>query len=214
MPTVGHAYLQAGVYTVLLQVRHPTLGLRVMDFKTGDDGDGPRKAHLGKEGWRDLQLPLYVRLAWAGGAARPGDKVEAGYFLLDAEGKGWTPADFTAEEGSLDVLEGIDFYDDLFIEFNGDDVLPDLEIDSDVLGEYSGSGRDEELEMEGNTSAASETSERDGGWCKPEGTDKTVRKGKRKGKKSKDCLSSDNGIKKKPKVSLCIHVFIINHSLS
>ncbi|KAH0869030.1 hypothetical protein HID58_076052 [Brassica napus] len=108
--------------------------------------------------------------------------------------------DFTAEEGSLDVLEGIDFYDDLFIEFNGDDVLPDLEIDSDVLGEYSGSGRDEELEMEGNTSAASETSERDGGWCKPEGTDKTVRKGKRKGKKSKDCLSSDNGIKKKPKV--------------
>ncbi|CAF2091550.1 hypothetical protein BRARA_F03760 [Brassica rapa] len=108
--------------------------------------------------------------------------------------------DFTAEEGSLDVLEGIDFYDDLFIEFNGDDVLPDLEIDSDVLGEYSGSGRDEEQEMEGNTSAASETSERDGGWCKPEGTDKTVRKGKRKGKKTKDCLSNDNGIKKKPKV--------------
>ncbi|KAF8104431.1 hypothetical protein N665_0172s0062 [Sinapis alba] len=112
--------------------------------------------------------------------------------------------EFTTDEGSLDVLEGIDFYDDLFIEFDGDDVLPDLEIDSDVLGEYSGSGRDEEQEMEGNTSAASETSERDGGWCKPEGggaiTDKTVRKGKRKGKKSKDCLSNDTGIKKKPKV--------------
>lgn len=114
--------------------------------------------------------------------------------------------DFTAAEGSLDVLEGIDFYDDLFIEFNGDDVLPDLEIDSDVLGEYSGSGRDEDQEMEGNTSAASETSERDGGRCKPEGgasLDKTVRQGKRKGKKIKGCFSNDTGIKKKPKVSLC-----------
>ncbi|KAG2262032.1 hypothetical protein Bca52824_069111 [Brassica carinata] len=103
--------------------------------------------------------------------------------------------DFTAEEGCLDVLEGIDFYDDLFIEFNGDDVLPDLEIDSYVLGEYSGSGRDEELEME-ETLRRRLRHRRDGGWCKPEGTDKTVRKGKRKGKKSKDCLSSDNGIKK------------------
>ncbi|CAH8278416.1 unnamed protein product [Arabidopsis lyrata] len=127
-------------------------------------------------------------------------------------------ADFTTEglpdfttvgDFSDDLLDGIDYYDDLFIGFDGDDVLPDLEIDTEILGEYSGSGRDEEQEMEGNTSTASETSERDGGHgCKQEGggggdggvRDKTVRRGKRKGKKSKDCLSNDNDIKKKPKV--------------
>ncbi|CAE6221275.1 unnamed protein product [Arabidopsis arenosa] len=129
-------------------------------------------------------------------------------------------ADFTTEglpdfttvgDFSDDLLDGIDYYDDLFIGFEGDDVLPDLEIDSEILGEYSGSGRDEEQEMEGNTSTASETSERDGGHgCKQEGggggggdggvRDKTVRRGKRKGKKSKDCVSDDNDIKKKPKV--------------
>jgi len=126
-------------------------------------------------------------------------------------------ADFTTEDlpdfttvgdFSDDLLDGIDYYDDLFIGFDGDDVLPDLEIDSEILGEYSGSGRDEEQEMEGNTSTASETSERDVGVCKQEGggggdggfRDKTVRRGKRKGKKSKDCLSDENDIKKKPKV--------------
>lgn len=112
-----------------------------------------------------------------------------------------TVGDFS-DDGSLDFLEGIDYYDDLFIGFDGDDVLPDLEI----LGEHSGgSGRDEEQEMEGNTSTASETSERDGGEFKPQGgaggdTDKTVRRGKRKGKKNKDCLSANNEIKKKTKV--------------
>ncbi|KAF8093128.1 hypothetical protein N665_0390s0035 [Sinapis alba] len=123
-------------------------------------------------------------------------------------------ADFTTEglpdftmvgEGSLDLLEGMDYYvDDLFIGFDGDDALPDLELDSDILGEYSGSGRDEEQEMEGNTSTASETSERDGGGIKLDGggsnTHKTMRRGKRKGKKSKDCLSVDKEIKKKTKV--------------
>ncbi|CAH8355766.1 unnamed protein product [Eruca vesicaria subsp. sativa] len=113
-------------------------------------------------------------------------------------------ADFTTEglpdftmvgEGSLDLLEGVDYYDDLFIGFDGDDGLPDLELDSDILGEYSGGGRDEEQEKEGNTSTATETSERDGGGIKPDGdaiTHKTVRRGKRKGKKNKDGLSVDN----------------------
>lgn len=117
-----------------------------------------------------------------------------------------TVRDFS-DEGSLDLLEGIDYYDDLFIGFDvdGDDVLPDLEMDSEILGEYSGSGRDEEQETEGNTSTASETSERNGGGGikqDGDGTDKTVRRGKRKGKKNKDCLSDDNEIKKKPKVCL------------
>lgn len=120
----------------------------------------------------------------------------------------------TVGDFSDDLLDGIDYYDDLFIGFDGDDVLPDLEIDSEILGEYSGCGRDEEQEMEGNTSTTSETSEREGGVCKQEGggdgdggdggvRDKTVRRGKRKGKKNKNCLSDDNNdIKKKPKVSL------------
>lgn len=121
-------------------------------------------------------------------------------------------SDFTAEglpdftmvgEGSLDLLEGIDYYDDFFIGFDGDDALPDLKIDCDILGEYSGSWRDDEQEMEGNTSTKSETSERDGGMVKLDGgarTPKTVRRGKRKVKKNKDCLSLDNEIKKKAKV--------------
>ncbi|CAF1918967.1 unnamed protein product [Brassica napus] len=121
-------------------------------------------------------------------------------------------SDFTAEglpdftmvgEGSLYLLEGIDYYDDFFIGFDGDDALPDLKIDCDILGEYSGSWRDDEQEMEGNTSTKSETSERDGGMVKLDGgarTPKTVRRGKRKVKKNKDCLSLDNEIKKKAKV--------------
>ncbi|VVB07142.1 unnamed protein product [Arabis nemorensis] len=111
-----------------------------------------------------------------------------------------TVVDFS-DEGSLDIFEGIDYYDDLFIGFDGDDVLPDLEMDSEILGEYSGSGRDEE--QEGNTSTASETSERHGGGALKhdgDGKDKTVRRGKRKAKRNKDCLSDDNEIKKKPKV--------------
>ncbi|CAN8247900.1 unnamed protein product [Cochlearia groenlandica] len=113
--------------------------------------------------------------------------------------------DFTAVgnlsgEGSLDLLDGIDYYDDFFIGLDGDDELPDLEI----IGEYSGSGRDEDQETEGNNSAALESSERDGGGGGKSdgggGSDKTVRRGKRKAKKNKDCLSDDNEIKKKPKV--------------
>ncbi|XP_013616661.1 PREDICTED: transcription activator GLK2-like isoform X1 [Brassica oleracea var. oleracea] len=123
-------------------------------------------------------------------------------------------SDFTAEglpdftmvgEGSLYLLEGIDYYDDFFIGFDGDDALPDLKIDCDILGEYSGSWRDDEQEMEGNTSTKSETSERDGGMVKLDGgarTPKTVRRGKRKVKKNKDCLSLDNEIKKKAKLLL------------
>lgn len=132
-------------------------------------------------------------------------------------------SDFTTEglpdftmvgEGSLDLLEGIDYYDDFFIGFDGDDALPELEIDCDIIGEYSGSGRDDEQEMEGDISTASETSERDGGVVKPDGgasTHKTVSRGKRKGKKNKDYLSVDNEIKKKPKVCFYIHIFLTNN---
>lgn len=93
--------------------RHDTLGLRIIDFKTGDEAKTPRQTHLRKKEWVDLQLPLYVRLAWSAGAAQAGDRVEAGYLLLDAGGAGWVEADFTPEEEehavavAMDLLERI-----------------------------------------------------------------------------------------------------------
>jgi hypothetical protein len=35
----------------------------ILDYKTGEAGDPPGKTHRGRDGWKDLQLPLYRHLA-------------------------------------------------------------------------------------------------------------------------------------------------------
>ena len=37
--------------------------LAVLDYKTGDRASDPASSHFGRDGWRDLQLPLYRHLA-------------------------------------------------------------------------------------------------------------------------------------------------------
>ena len=53
----------------------------ILDYKTGDAGDTPEKTARGKEGWKDLQLPLY-RLIAAPFAREHGlaGEPELGYF--------------------------------------------------------------------------------------------------------------------------------------
>ena len=61
--------------------------LRVLDYKTGDSGEGPSKTHRAKRGgmrgWVDLQLPLYRHLlAPELLEAYPARDIELGYVLL------------------------------------------------------------------------------------------------------------------------------------
>ncbi len=88
--------------------RHEQTGNhRIIDYKTGDAGDGPEKTHRknGKEGrrWIDLQLPLYHHLAQSLNIT---GAIELGYVLLP---KKLESIGFEAAEWSLGEIEdGID----------------------------------------------------------------------------------------------------------
>lgn len=45
-----------------IDVNARTGQIAVMDYKTGESGESPEKTHRDKEGWTDLQLPLYRHL--------------------------------------------------------------------------------------------------------------------------------------------------------
>jgi ATP-dependent helicase/nuclease subunit B len=68
--------------------RHRDGRLRVMDYKTSSTAKQPTIAHFSekKHEWRDLQLPLYVKLLPAlgllGKVPEPGDELELVYFNL------------------------------------------------------------------------------------------------------------------------------------
>jgi len=68
--------------------RHHDGRLRVMDYKTSSSAKQPTIAHFSeqKSEWRDLQLPLYVKLLPAlgltGKIPEPGDELELVYFNL------------------------------------------------------------------------------------------------------------------------------------
>ena len=70
---------------------HPDGRWRVMDYKTGSKAKTPKKAHYPSEksGWKDLQLPLYLKLLPAIGALQHGpvdpERTELVYFNLPAE---------------------------------------------------------------------------------------------------------------------------------
>lgn len=85
--------------------RHgPTGRLAVLDFKTGESVRSPRNTHRGRDGWRDLQLPLYRHLA---AELEPGEDVVLGYVavprqpggvkLLEA---GWSPAELAEADAA------------------------------------------------------------------------------------------------------------------
>jgi hypothetical protein len=82
---------------------------RVIDYKTGEAGDGPIKVHHhaaelpppGREPeWHDLQLPLYHFIAAAADTLRlPADRMELGYVVLPrrADSAAWLTAAWTRE---------------------------------------------------------------------------------------------------------------------
>ena len=65
---------------------HPSLGFRIIDYKTSDSGSTPAKTHhptaSQTDQWTDLQLPLYLALTRATGITPAGQGVELGYLLL------------------------------------------------------------------------------------------------------------------------------------
>ncbi len=79
---------------------------RVIDYKTGDAGDGPRATHgPTRDGrWEELQLPLYLVLAEALRDELPGlaEVPQAGYVVLPRELPGaedwWLPGNWSPDE--------------------------------------------------------------------------------------------------------------------
>jgi hypothetical protein len=88
--------------------QHPTLGFRVIDYKTSDTASPPEKTHrkAGERGleWIDLQLPLYRLLAAHRGVR---ERVAVGYVQLpkDLSRVGWEPAAWSDAEmrGAVEI---------------------------------------------------------------------------------------------------------------
>lgn len=81
--------------------RHDDGRVAILDYKTGDSGDSPRKTHGCKDKWKDLQLPLYRHLAAGINLPENPERTLLGYvtlprrptadYFLVAE---WSPEDF------------------------------------------------------------------------------------------------------------------------
>lgn len=72
----------------------------VLDYKTSESGDSPRKTHGNSDGWTDLQLPLYRHLVAKLDNCPAPDKIQLGYVQLPKDLKqiNFTMADWTADE--------------------------------------------------------------------------------------------------------------------
>ncbi len=76
-PTARPVYLRGRIDRIdVHEISGQTI---VFDYKTGDKGETPDKAHRNKEGWIDLQLPLYRHLVRGLGIEQP---VRLGYIVL------------------------------------------------------------------------------------------------------------------------------------
>ncbi len=72
----------------------------VLDYKTSEKAEPPRKAHNNADGWTDLQLPLYRHLIQSLDDCPAADHIELGYVHLPKGLKqvNFTMADWTAAE--------------------------------------------------------------------------------------------------------------------
>lgn len=92
--------------------RHPELGLRILDYKTGDKGQTPEETHQFRGEWTNLQLPLYRLLVRAAGLDGP---CQLGFVLLPrkigetgAALAEWSDADLSlAEEKARQVVRAV-----------------------------------------------------------------------------------------------------------
>ena len=80
--------------------RHEDGRLAIIDYKTGENASKPESAHRGRDGWRDLQLPLYRHLARELGVS---DEVELAYGALPRDEHG--VAFLTAKWGEEDLRD-------------------------------------------------------------------------------------------------------------
>jgi RecB family exonuclease len=76
---------------------HPSFGVRVIDYKTGDQPRNPKNVHWRRERWVDLQLPLYRLLVGREGLA---ERPELGYYALSKKlgADPWLPAAWSDDE--------------------------------------------------------------------------------------------------------------------
>ena len=76
--------------------------IAVWDYKSSDKGELPESAHLTRNGWKDLQLPLYRHLVKEVAAVKGADlsNIVMGYMLLPKklEDTGFKTADWTAQQ--------------------------------------------------------------------------------------------------------------------
>ncbi len=96
----------------------PSDTIFVLDYKTGDGGDSPQKAHRRGNDWIDLQLPLYrhlLRCVPLGGGPSEKSTVALGFFLLPkdesrccVELAEWSPEELAqADEIAREVIRKI-----------------------------------------------------------------------------------------------------------
>jgi RecB family exonuclease len=62
---------------------HPDFGWRALDYKTSATPKSPASMHVGRKGWKDLQLPLYSVLLESIGIAVSGTQL--GYLNLSPD---------------------------------------------------------------------------------------------------------------------------------
>jgi len=72
----------------------------ILDYKTGDAGDGPEKKHRKKGEWINLQLPMYRHLAATMGVPLDVNQLEFGYIVLpkNTAKTGFAMADWSAAD--------------------------------------------------------------------------------------------------------------------
>lgn len=93
--------------------RHRDGQLAVIDYKVRDSATGdhldPRKAHLNKHGWKDLQLPLYDMLIRRDAKLEATASVESAFLNLTPEGCSYREVIWSPEEreGALEVARSV-----------------------------------------------------------------------------------------------------------
>lgn len=99
----------------------------IIDYKTGQTVNEPAKTHRGRDGWKDLQLPLYRHLAkgivgprspMLGYGRIGGKRTEIGFAFADWDAEALQEADEVAAEIAERII-ACDFFDDDFPSVEG-----------------------------------------------------------------------------------------------
>lgn len=95
--------------------RHDDGRIAILDYKSGNRVERPDKTHRNRNGWKDLQLPLYRHLAAELGLPEDPSRIVLGYFALprDPDSTGvlsapWQAADLeSADNQARDIIRRV-----------------------------------------------------------------------------------------------------------